>query len=149
MKNRYFIVATLVVLFYLVVRSLYNHFDGVREERLWYVSQLHYNFSARLDSVAVNKGGSGLLYFHSYKKALDDSNERKLEKQLKYNGRLDYVLFLPNRRTALSVIHGADTILQGDSLTVNTDADSGVVVFRNRKIVVKNKTIDSNNGRPF
>jgi hypothetical protein len=149
MKKWYWLATAIVILAFLAARFVYHHVEGVDEERLWYITQLHYDFSARIDSVTVTKGGSGLLYFHPYRGVLNDSQEQNVKTKLKYNGQLDFILFSPKGRTALFVRYGAGIFLAGDSLVINTDAESGVEVFRNQKMIATEKTIDSINGRPF
>lgn len=138
-----------LVLVFLIIRSAYDHMSGVVDERDWYVSQLHYKFSARIDSLTSHKGGSGLIHFHLLDSVIDNSKERSINANLKYNGKLDFILFRPESRTDLFILHDADILSTGDSLVVNTDAEEGVTIFRRGKLIATEKTIESINGRPF
>ncbi len=147
MKRRYYIVTAVLVLTFLIARFFYSHINGVMDERIWYIKQLHYDFSGRIDSIDVNRNGSGILYFHSSNVTITDSRENSLKRYLKFNGLLDFILFQPKGKTAISMRY-VKYFSSGDSITVNTDTDI-IRIYRKRKLLSQTKIIDSLNGRPF
>ena len=130
------------------IRLFTNHAEGIEDERMWYVKELHYNFSATIDSIATfPRGTSGLVYFRITGGNPELSRESMLEDQLEYNGDLDFILDKPNHTLAFHTLV-ADKYKVGDSLVINTDRNR-ITVFRNHKYVTENDIAASLSGRPF
>jgi hypothetical protein len=146
-KKSYYIAIAIIVFLFLVARFFYLHIDGVKKEKAWYVKQLNYDFSGRIDSIQVYRHGNGTLFFHVIDGNPDNSVEKGLKRHLKYNGRLDFVFLLPNGGASIFIHHAKD-YLPGDSLDINTD-DNRVRIYRDGVMISEDKITDSMRGRPF
>jgi hypothetical protein len=130
----------IVILVLLVVRLIYRRVNRVRNETNWYVSELHYNFSAKVDSVI--RPGRVLIYITSGE--ADTRRERKLQHELKYNGMLR--LLIPSGDRYHFLIPGKS--LKNDSLYVDSSADQ-LLVFRNKELLITRPLSASLWRKPF
>ena len=148
MKKIVIILILVVALVLLGIRLFTNQAEGIEDERMWYVKELNYKFSATVDSITpFPRGTSGLIYFRIIDGSPELSTESRLSKQLEFNEHLDFVLQQPDHKLAFHSIV-ADTYKVGDSLVVNTDRGR-ITVFRNSKYVTENDIAASLSGRPL
>lgn len=127
----------------LIANILWNHVKGVKSEKQWYLSQLHFEFSAKLDS--AEKGGQALLRITQGH--IDRQRETELKSDLKYNGWVDLFIYRPDGTLDLMITENI-RLAQGDSVYVNTD--SGVArFFRNGELIADHSLFKSLRGRPF
>ncbi len=142
------IVLSIGTLIFLTTRLFYNHADGVKAEKLWYVENLDFHFSATADSLFVFPGNnSGLLYFHLSNGELRLTAEDELKEKLKYHGDLGFILKKPEDKFAFHVIN-VEKYQQGDSIVVNTDSNR-ILIYRQRKLTFENEITPCLSGRPF
>lgn len=148
MKKIVIVLVLVVALILLGIRLFTDQTEGIEDERLWYVKELNYDFSATVDSITTfPRGTSGLIYFRITAGNPELSRESMLGKQLEYNGDLDFILDKPNHTLAFQTLV-ADKYRVGDSLVVNTDRNR-ITVFRDHKYVTENDIAASLSGRPF
>jgi hypothetical protein len=117
----------IVILALLVARLIYRRVNGSRNETNWYISELHYDFSARVDSVI--RPGRALISITDGE--VDTRRERKLQRELKYNGMLR--LLVPRGDKYDFIVPGKS--MKNDSLYINSDKDQ-MLVFRNKELLV-------------
>jgi hypothetical protein len=130
----------IVILALLVVRLIYRHVNGIRNETNWYVSELHYKFSAKVDSVI--RPGRALIYITNGE--VDTQRERRLQRDLKYNGML--WLLIPSGDRYDFLIPGK--CLKSDSLYINSSKDQ-LKVFRNKELIISRPLSVSLRRKPF
>lgn len=131
MKKTLLIAASIVIVLFLVFRPVYIKFSSGKEEKVWYARQLHYDFSARVDTVIMLRGdvGLGKIVCHLTGGKPDPAVEDSLNQQLKRHKSLR--LLLPVRHNQLEfIIPGAEHYRPGDSLVVNS-ASNTISFFRN------------------
>lgn len=151
MKKNLLLVAGILIVLMLAFRLAYVKMNGGMTERRWYTSQLHYDFSARVDSVIMLRGNVGLgkivcsLTRGNPNPALEDSLNRHLthHKTLR--------LLLPATSNKVEFIFmGAERLAPGDSVIVNSKGD-GIRFFRSGTLVYINElstTLEAR-GNPF
>jgi hypothetical protein len=142
MKKKLLIVAGLVILALLIFQFFTEHVDGVHHEREWYVAQLGYQFSAKVDTV----NASGIVI------TLTDADifrekEEVLNQKLKFNGVLDLFLYQPDGKLSL-LMEGSARFHQGDSIYISCP-ENIVKVYRGDKLMVERPLVKSLRGRPF
>ncbi|HPM31452.1 MAG TPA: hypothetical protein PLJ60_14040 [Chryseolinea sp.] len=135
-------VASFSILSFLILRLVLNHVNGVKEERQWYIDQLHFEFSATIDSVR-----SRHILFHLNRTDIDWNTEQKLNEVLQFNGRLDLFLYRPNYKIEL-MIPDANRYMKGDSLYFNSDKNV-IALYRDHHILAEYSVVSSLKGRPF
>jgi hypothetical protein len=123
---------------FLVVRLIFKQkvkFDRFQEEREWYAKSLHYDFSAEVDTVALQNPAenysSGMVVCKLTRGTInyrtEDSLKRKLQhfKRLRFNEMKEhgYVRF---------VMPSANRFVMGDCLVVQSDSNR-VAFYRDRK----------------
>jgi hypothetical protein len=140
-------IGSIIIFLVLVLRTLYTHIDGVKNEKLSYVHKLNFKFSTKIDSVQLlNQRNSGLIFFHGAPVTFREF-EDKLQDQLKYNGDLRFILFRPNN--VLAIATGmADKYKTGDSIVVDTDNNT-ITFYRGNKMISESEVTEALNGRPF
>lgn len=136
-------IATITVLILLTVRMFAHHVNGVRNEKVWYLEQLGFEFSGELDSA----GWPGRVLFHVTGGHLDTEKESEIKEQLKYNGMLDLLLYEDNGKLDL-VIPDPHHYLPGDSLYLNSKLKV-VRFYRDGKLLGEHDLVKSLRGRPF
>ena len=146
MKRRTIIFLSIAVLLALVVRFFFLHAEGVKKERRWYVEQLNFEFSAKVDSLLHFRKDRGLLFLQITDGEVSKSRERKLNTQLKYNGNLRFMLFVRNK----TAIHTTDAgkYVAGDSIRIIT-RENRIKIYRDKILVSEAEIAKSVSGRPF
>jgi hypothetical protein len=148
MKKWMIIGLTIVVLLLLLVRGLYVHWNNAKNERPEYVKDLHFHFSATVDSLRVFSRTNGLVYFHTTGGDLNRSTEHRINQHLKYNRELQFI-FNPFGKDKLG-FHARDlnNYNTGDSLVINSDEDK-IYIYRKEKLVAQSLISKALSGRPF
>src|SRR2546421_8383731 len=118
MKKGLILFIAIAILFLLIIRGFFLHRERLREEKLWYVEHLHFEFSAKIDSPIVKR--YGLLFFHIVDGTVDQFVERQLNQKLKHNGNLRFILNRRNGRLATATTE-ATKYAVGDSIRVITN----------------------------
>lgn len=139
---------TILVLLLLIVRGLYVHWGNAKEERPRYVKDLHFHFSAKVDSLRVFSPANGLVYFHTTGGDLNLTTEHRVNQKLKYNRQLQFI-FNPFGKDQLG-FHARDltNYQAGDSLVINSDEDK-IYIYRNGQPVAQSLISKALSGRPF
>ena len=137
------VVALCVVLLLLLTINLFRqHIDGVKSERVWYIKELGFKFSALVDTVRESH-----IRLHQITGRFDFDKERRVKEKLKYNGRLDLFLYRNERRIEL-MIDSSFNYKRGDSVFI--DCDAGLVsLYRSKRRLAENSLLRSIKGRPF
>ncbi len=130
----------IVLLALLVTRLFYRHIGGVEEERRWYISQLHYDFSARVDSVI----GPGRVLINVTHGDVDLKREWKLKEELRFNGMLHLVISRGNDLDVLAPVE----CRPDDSLYINSDKNL-LCLYRDQELLLTRPLSTSLRGRPF
>ncbi len=147
MKKWLIIIGSVVVLMLLVARLIYTAITGEKYEKRWYVSELHYDFSAEVDSVETYHQNGGSVHFHLTRGSVETSHERKLNKNLKHNRYLGFVYY--SRGDGARIFTSRPLRYKaGDSLSVNSDKDN-LTFYRNGKEIANAKISESLSHRPF
>jgi len=146
MKKWLIIIGSIVVLILLVVRLIVTAVGGEEDEKQWYVSQLHYNFSAEVDSVEKFHQNGGLVYFHLTRGSIETSYEKKLNKKLKHS-HLGFIYY--NRGDGVKIFTSRpNTYKAGDSISVDSEKDN-LTFYRDGKEIATAKISESLSRRPF
>lgn len=124
----------------LVVRLIYSRFDHLEREKAWYISELHYDFSARVDSLVRPGRALITVTFGDF----DPNREWQLKGNLKYHGILH--LFI-SREERYDVRVPLEASLK-DSLHVRSDMNQ-MSLYRNGELVVSRPLSEFLRQRPF
>jgi len=144
MRQSVIIIASIIIIGLLAVRSLVLHRTRVREERKWYITHLNYDFSATVDSVGAFRGaGSGWVYFHIVGNSPDLYEEDRLNAKLKYARSLRFVR--RKKYILFFLSFNINKYQKGDSIVINSAADK-ISVFRSDTLTYENKISPSIGG---
>jgi hypothetical protein len=133
------IIAAIVILL-LAVRAIYIKAHRGEKERAWYMAQLHYDFSARIDSVEKPRRA----FIHITNGKFDRQRERELQFELKHHGRLGVVVS-EGGQLELLVPYKAEA---NDSVYVNSDQDI-LSLYHHGQLVVSRPLSHSLRASPF
>ena len=129
-----------VIIVLLVVRLFYSHINKLKKEKMWYVSELHYNFSARIDSV-IRPGRALITTIHG---TVDAQREWQLKPKLSAHGVLHLMIVNQKWIDMLVPPHA----LKNDSLQINSD-ENRLSVYRDGKLLITRPLSESLRQRPF
>lgn len=104
-----------IVMFLLVVRLIYTSATKQEEEKKWYIKQLDYDFSARVDSILYK--GVAVIQITGGK--FNPRKEKQLRRQLKEHERM-FIVASGDGHQKMRVPFAA---LKGDSVYVNSSDD--------------------------
>jgi len=127
MKRKTTGIIVIGILTLLLIRQGYLHMAGRKEEKAWYVSELHYKCSVQIDSVI--RPGRALLRVTG-----GDLNVDR-EWQLKPRLRIHRILHLALAKDSLYDMRIPTEAMVGDSVYINSD-DDHLSVFRNGQLVL-------------
>ena len=146
MKKWIKITLIIAAFLFLVIRALYLHWRGAKDEVPWYVKNLDYHFSATVDSLKGFTQTNGLVYFHSTSGDVTLSTENLMNRKLKYNGSLRFILNFEGKLA----FHSRDLnkYNAGDSLAINSDHDK-IYIYENGKLTAESEISGAISGRPF
>lgn len=143
MKGKVIWISIVCVLVFLTIRLFRNHGHGVRDEKVWYINELDFEFSGILDSA----DRPGQILFHVTSGQINRSKESELKKKLKFNGILELLLYRADGKLDL-FIQDPHQFNPGDSLYLNSER--GLVQFyRNGEMISEHALVRSLRGRPF
>jgi hypothetical protein len=140
MKKRTPWIIASTVLTLLVVRVGYRHVEALKEEKAWYISQLHYECSATIDSVI--RPGRALLSVTNG--VMDADREWKLKEKLNAYG----MLHLAIRRDSLYDLRVPNEAMANDSVYISSDHDQ-LLVYRNGELLITRPLSAFLRAKPF
>jgi hypothetical protein len=129
-----------LIVFLLVLRLVFIHVNKLNDEKAWYISQLHYDCSARVDSIA--RPGRALLTVTGG--SLDASREWKLKDELHAHGMLHLII----QRNQWYDLRVPDVTQKNDSICIQSDRDE-LSLYRNGALVLTRPLSESLRQRPF
>ena len=129
-----------VIIVLLVVRLFYSHIHKLKKEKEWYISELHYNFSARIDSVI--RPGRALIIIKNGN--FDPDREWQLKRKLSAHGVLHLMIVNQNWIDMLV----PPRALQNDSIQINSDEDR-LSLYRDGQLLTTRPLSQSLRQRPF
>ncbi len=147
MKKRTIAILVIGLLLVLVVRAVYIRFGRGNYERTEYPKRLNFHFSAAVDSLKAFSHTNGLVYFHPTKGDVNLSKEDRVNKKLKFNGSVRFILPMANGTLAF---HSRDLekYQTRDSLVLNTDIDK-IFIYRQGKLTAESAVSQALSGRFF
>jgi len=148
MKQWTIISISILVLFLLTIRMCKRRIDNAKDEKQWYIDNLHFDFSGSVDSVQSFPGNRGRLFFHITNGDMKRTTEYGLNKQLEFNGELQLIRRTADRKLTIFIRNDIDKFQKGDSITINTD-EGKIKNFRNQELISEKELISSLSGRPF
>jgi hypothetical protein len=142
------ITALVVGLFLLLaIRGAYIRFGRSRNEKREYAMHLGFHFSARVDSIKVFSRKNGLVYFHVTFGEHDLSSEDQVNKKLRFNASLRFVLKMPAGKKAFHS-RDLDKYQIGDSIAINSDLDK-IFIYRQGQLGGESNISHALSGRVF
>lgn len=124
----------------LVLRLIYVQVTSTHDEELWYMSELDFDFSARVDSLPER----GRAYLTITGGSFDPTRERTLGKKLKVHGKLRIM----QRRKPYWDMWVPTSAAVGDSLYINSDKDT-LHVYRGDSLIIARPLSYFLRQRPF
>jgi hypothetical protein len=140
MKHRTRWIIAAVILLLLVLRLFYTHLTALSREKAWYISQLNFTFSARVDSVI--RPGRALIEITGGD--VDPHREWELKDDIKAHGIL-HLIIASGGKYDLRLPAAA---MKNDSLSINSDADE-LSLYRNGQLIISRSLSASLRQRPF
>jgi hypothetical protein len=128
------------IVFLLVLRLFFIHLNKLQNEKAWYMSQLHYNCSTRVDSLMFHNRALLTITWGN----LDAEQEWKLKEHLHTHGML-HLIIQRKDRFDLRVPEGTQI---NDSICLQSDRDE-LLLYRNGVLVMKRPLSESFRQRPF
>lgn len=135
---RWIIAAVVIIL--LFIRLIYTRITRMEEERAWFLSQLHYKFSARVDSVLW----SGRALVEITQGDFDRYREWELQQKLKAHKKLE-VMVSRYGKWDLRIPYAAR---KDDSVYVDSDKDI-LSLYRKDSLIVTRPFSVSLRDQPF
>lgn len=132
--------AIVIAFLLLVARLIYSRFDHLKDEKAWYISELHYDFSGRIDSL-VRPGRALVTITYG---DFDPNREWQLKDGLKYHG----ILHLFISREGWYDVRVPFQASLNDSLHINSDDDQ-MSLYRNGELIVSRPLSESLRQQPF
>jgi hypothetical protein len=130
----------IIILIFLVARIFYRRVNRLGNEANWYISQLHYDFSAKVDSIV--RPGRALISISNGN--FETQREKKLQRELKYHGVLRILIPVGERFD----IRVPGSCVKNDSLYINSTEDR-LMLFRNKKLIVSRPLSTFLRRKPF
>jgi hypothetical protein len=141
--KRLVIITAVALLVYGAARFIFKTMNEVDDEMQVYVQNLHYNFSARVDSIEIlnPKRQRGFLVCDLTKGKLNELTEDSLNRHLVQHKRIRFLFFQPNGHFKIFLwdISKNET---GDSVTINSDRNE-FKIFRNGETILKREITNS------
>lgn len=139
MKRRIVISIAVVLLVLATARVLFKTGNEIDDEMQAYVHNLHYNFTAKVDSIVLvnSKKGIGLLTCHITSGECDRAVEDSLNQHLTNYKRIRFLNFKPNGQFQI-FLGGVSKYQPNDSITVNSNEDQ-FNIFRDGEAILKSK----------
>jgi hypothetical protein len=134
----------------LTVRLFFRQKNSVEDERTWFARALHYEFSARIDSVLMFNENSGRLRCILTTGDPHVDREDSLKRSFKHHDML-YLIFKRSDDSITFVLpNHANRVTKGDSMRVSS-RENRIQFFRDGKPIVIDSLSESLTGysRPF
>jgi len=133
----------MALLLFLTARITFKTMNEVDDEMETYVQNLHYNFSARVDSIEIlnAKRQRGFLVCDLIKGKCNESVEDSLNHHLVNYKRIRFLFFYPNGQFKI-LRDGIFKYQSGDRVAVNSDRDE-FKIFRDGDVIWKSKITQS------
>lgn len=150
MKRSLLIIACVgLLLALLVIRLFFKQRSRITEEREWFATNLHYEFSAHVDSVAMVNKHTGKLWCRITDGMPQSDREDSLKRSFKQHKML-YLIFHQSADSIVFLIPYGDKVAKGDSVRVSSGKNS-IAFFRQGKSVANDKLSKTLTGfgRPF
>jgi len=141
MRNRWIISIGVVIIVFLTYRLFTQHVDGVEDEKLWYINNLKYDFSGKVEM--VHRPNHILFQVTSGK--FDKDREDDLADRIKFWGRLELLIA---RGESFELMNGLAKYQKGDSLYINSD-ENVVRIYRGKELLSESDLVRALRGRPF
>jgi hypothetical protein len=134
--KRLIIIAAIALLLFGAARIIFKTMNEVDDEMQSYVQNLHYNFSARVDSVEIvsAKNQRGFLVCDVTKGKLNEFTEDSLNRNLIQHKRIRFLFFQPNGHFKVFLWDISEN-KSGDSIAINSDLDE-FKIFRNGEVIL-------------
>ncbi len=135
----------------LLLRALFHQRSSGSDERKWFVKALHYEFSARVDSVLMFNQNSGRLRCLLTTGDPQVDREDSLKRLFKHHDMLCTLIFKRSADSIMFVLPDhASLVAKGDSMRVSS-RENRVQFFRAGKPVVTDSLTETLTGfsRPF
>ena len=141
--KRLIIIAAIALLLFLIARITFKTMNEVDDEMKYYVRNLHYNFSARVDSIEIlnPKRKHGFLVCNLTRGKLNEITEDSLNRHLINYKRIRFIFFQSNGQFKI-FLWNLSKFESGDSIAANSDRDE-FKIFRNREEILKSKITQS------
>jgi hypothetical protein len=130
----------ITILILLVIRLSYTYVNELEKEKAWYISELHYHCSLRVDSIV--RRGRALVTLTSG--VLDPQREWQLKDKLHAHGIL-HLIIVNRQRYDLRV---PGHTLAKDSIYINSDRNL-LSLYRDGKLLSNVSLTESLRQRPF
>ena len=134
----------------LVFRLFFKQKNGIKDERLWFVKSLRYEFSARVDTIVKFNDHAGRLRCLLTQGDPQVYREDSLKKLFKDHDML-YLIFKRSGDSLTFVLpNHINLIAQGDSLRISSNKNY-IQFFRGSKLIVTDSLTETLTGfsRPF
>jgi hypothetical protein len=132
-----------------VVRMFFKQENSMTQEREWFVKGLRYEFSARVDSIAMYNEHAGLLSCRVTAGDPKTYREDSLKRSFKMHDML-YLIFRHSGDSITFIVPDAKDLEKGDSVRVSS-ANNSIEFFREGTLVTSDKLSKTLTGfgRPF
>jgi len=130
-------IVVICVLMLLAVRAIFKTENEIESEIQFYVHNLNYNFTAKVDSVILLKKGGGYLICKITSGRCNESTEDSLNHHLINFKRIRFLHFKPSGQF-LIVTGQPDKLRPRDSIVINSEEDK-FHIFRNGLNILKTK----------
>jgi len=147
MKRWLMIVLATGLFVFLVGRLLINGYSKGEAERQWYIDQLGFEFSGKVDTVIMKTKYHGLIVFHVTEGNVNKAREDRLNEQLVHNSNIRFLVF-KSRDQIQFTSKIAYQYLPGDSVYINTKQNQ-IVMYRMGKRISGYPVTESLNERFF
>jgi hypothetical protein len=135
--KRLIIIVAIALLFLGAIRAWLRTQNDLDDEMESYVKNLHYKFSARVDSIEIlnAKRQRGFLICHLTKGKLNEITEDSLNRHLVNYKRIRFLRLFPNGQFKILFLGGIFKYQPSDSVVVNSNLDE-FKIFRNDEIIL-------------
>jgi hypothetical protein len=138
-----------LVCFLLIVRLFFKQNNTMGNEREWFVRELGYEFSARVDSVWMLNDHTGKLWCRVTAGNPQVHREDSLKPSFKAHDML-YLIFQHSGDSIVFLVPKGNLVAKGDSVSVSSEKNS-IQFFRDKKEVAADELTETLTGfgRPF
>lgn len=133
----------------LIGRLFYKQNSGMGTERKWFVKNLRYEFTARVDSIRMFNENTGRLWCRITSGDPQTHREDSLKQHFREHDML-YLIFQHKGDSIIFLIPNGKTVAKGDSVRVSS-VENSIQFFRNGQPVATDQLSNTLTGfsRPF